>query len=396
VPVLLAVALLYPPEVAALVGLLGAIDRRELRAEIGFSRAVFNRVQIGLSLYLAGSVFRQVADGLEPWLIAILGTGAALAAQYVANVVLVSFHAGARLRLGVRDTASRLKVGGRGQFLAIYLGYGSLALVLARLFLDVGPWSVVSFLVPTLAARQLLVRGQELQDLTDRLRGRERLLEKLSDQILDERRDERLQVAGDLHDDTLQALTKIWLLAKVMQKQKEKVQSWSEDVNELVSISADSIESLRQIIRDLRESPLGGKGLLLTLQSLVRNARLDWGVRVYLELPDALDIPAPSQVIVYQIAREALINALKHAKASTIWMRLSVHSEQVILEVEDNGKGFEPESVDASAHFGLGLMEERVKKLRGQITILSRPDRGSLVRAAFPLVRPGDRIATEV
>ena len=338
-PILLAVALLYPPEVAALVAFFAAIDVREIRRQTVFLRALYNRVQIGFSVYLAGSAFRAVTNGnLDPWPTAIVGTAAAVAAEYLANVVLVSLHARERWRVDFRNALRKLKVGNMGQFLATHLGYGSLALVLAHMFRGIGAWSVATFLVPILVARQMLIRGQAIEVLAEELRNRDRLLKKVSDRILDERRDERLRVAGDLHDGMLQELTKIWLLSKLTQRKSEGASLTSENVRELATNLESCIELLRFVIRDLRESLLGRGGLLPTIDGLVRDARLDWRAKIDLQVPTTLEISTDTQIVVYQVAREALLNALKHGQASVIWVKLYIQSGKLILEVEDDGK----------------------------------------------------------
>jgi signal transduction histidine kinase len=384
-PILLALALLYPPEVAAVVALFACIDLREFKGQLDLARALYNRVQIGLSVYIAGAAFRSITQGqLDPWPIAIWGTGAAVAAEYLANVLLVSLHVRVRWRLDLQGAVRKLKVGGTWQFLATYLGYGTLALVLAHLFRGVGPWSVAMLVVPILVARQMLIRGQAIDALAEKLRKRDQLLKNLSDRILDERRDERLRVAGELHDETLQNLTQLWLLSSLL-KTRNAGSPQSDHLGELVAASEASIDSLRHIIRDLRESPLGRVGLIATVESLVSNARLDWRTKIELDAPATLELPADSQLVVYQVAREALMNALKHSQATLIKMKLYIESGQLMLNVEDNGVGFRPELVDSSVHFGLALMQERVHGFDGQVQIETSPKKGTRVTATFPL-----------
>jgi len=382
-PIMLAVAFLYSPAVGALVSVVGAADSRELTHQITFSRAIFNRGQISLSVMLAGWVFHTVAAGLEPWPLAILGTASALAVQYGVNVSLVFLFL--TCVSSAQASISRFSVGRPLHFLATYLGNGILALVLAQLFIRVGAWSVVAFLVPILVARQALVRGQRLQDLANRLQSRERLLERLVDRTIDERRDERLRIAGDLHDDVLQSLTRTWLLAKVLDKKSEKATGSTEEVKELVEGSESSIDSLRSVIHDLKESPLGRGGLVPTLRLLARDLQLDWRIRIRLVAPERVDLAPESQVIVYQVAREALMNALKHARASEIRVVVAQQTECVDLTVEDDGIGFTLDTADHNTHFGFGLMQARVGRVQGTLKIESHEGTGTRLQARLPL-----------
>jgi signal transduction histidine kinase len=385
-PLLLAMALLYPPEVAAFVAFLASCDVREISREIAFSRALFNRAQIAVSVYLAGAAFRSVTGGnLDPWPIAALGTGAAVAAEYLANIFLVSLHTRAMWRLDLRSALGRLKVGNASQFLATHLGYGALALVISHLFRDVGAWSVAAFLVPILVARQMLMRGQAINALTQKLRSRDRLLEKLSDRILDERRDERQRVAGDLHDDVLQALTKLYLSACILEKQQGSLGPATDDLKEVVRASETSIDSLRAFIRDLKESSTGWGGLIPTLHGLVRDLRLEWKTKIQLTLPNSLDLEPATQLVAYQFVREALTNSLKHSHASLITVSAQVEERELTVRVQDDGVGFVLETVDSSIHFGLGIMKERVQKSGGRANIQSAPNQGTTAQAWFPL-----------
>lgn len=382
-PLLLAVAILHSPEVAGTVAFLSALDSREIRSpKVGLSRALFNRSQIALSVLAAGHVFHVVSPGLQPLWKALLGVVFALAADYVVNVVLASLHMAARRGSAWSEVISQLTVGGTPQFLATYLGYGVLGIAIAFLSREVGPWSVSLFLIPALVARQALVREQRLAGLASELRNQERLVERALDRIVDERRDERLRIAGDLHDDVLQSLTHVWMTSRLLGNGADG--DHDAGLDDLTAYSDRSIQALREVIHDLRESPLGRGGLIPTLAGLVRDLRLDWQAEIRCRVPDRVDAQAHTQVLVYQVAREGLMNALKHAHASRIGITLTEDGGWLRLEIEDDGTGFDPAEVDRSAQFGLGLMEERVKRLRGQVSIDTGKGNGTRLVATFP------------
>jgi signal transduction histidine kinase len=383
-PLLLCVALLYPPDVAAFVALLGSLDVREIKGRVSVYRAFFNRAQVSLGVFGSGAVFHAFAPGLEPWTAAIIPTLSAVAVAHTANVLIVGIWVRLRQQISVGHAIRGLTVGRVDQFLGTYLSYCVLALVLARLYVDVGAWSVVAFLVPIAAAQQMLVRGLRLEALTERLRSRERLLERLFDRIVDERRDERLRVASDLHDDVLQNLTKTWIQGRSLQRHETSVGRPDLDVAELVRDANRAVVSLRRVISDLQKSPLGRGGLIPTLRSLAHDLQLDWRVPIHVEAPSQPEVAAETQVVAYQIAREAVLNALKHAGASEIYIRLSVSRDELAIEVSDDGKGFDRSKVDSDSHFGLGLMEERTRLLSGRLEVVSDPDAGTTVRASLP------------
>ncbi len=88
----------------------------------------------------------------------------------------------------------------------------------------------------------------------------------------------------------------------------------------------------------------------------------------------------------FRIAREALNNVIKHAQATRAWLRLESTPEQVILTIEDNGKGFDPQAVadDGQIHWGLTTMRERVNLLRGSFQVESAPGRGTKLVIVVP------------
>jgi signal transduction histidine kinase len=381
-PLILAVALLYPPAVAALVGLVATTDLRELRGQIEPSYALFNRLHTSITVYLASSTFHLIGGRLDLMPRAALGVLAALVVDYVANVSFVL--AGAVERGGgLRAAARSMRVRNPGVFFGTYLGYGLLALVLAYLFRTVGGWSVVTFLVPIVAAQQMLMRTQELEALAADLRRREQLMQNLLDRVIDERKDERLRIAGELHDTVLQSVTKLWMIADALGKDRAGSPRAPDDVEELVRLSDGAISELRRLLSEIRRSPLGRGGLVPTLDGLVRDLRLEWQIKIRMTASDGIDLPGKLQITAYQAAREGLMNALQHAEASTVWVDLRNLSDYLVIEVRDDGKGFDPNQ-SASLHFGLNILRERLEACKGQLVIDAQPGRGTTLRALIP------------
>ena len=96
-------------------------------------------------------------------------------------------------------------------------------------------------------------------------------------------------------------------------------------------------------------------------------------------------MPEAVEEELYRIAQEALNNALRHAAATSVTVRICVDSECVELEVADDGQGFAPETVGAKGGMGLTSMQERAEKLGGSLTICSAPGAGTRVKARVRL-----------
>jgi two-component system sensor histidine kinase DegS len=105
--------------------------------------------------------------------------------------------------------------------------------------------------------------------------------------------------------------------------------------------------------------------------------------QIQLEVEDVGGSPIV-QLLAYQILREALRNAIRHAHASLIQITLSRDGSDMRIRVEDNGQGFDPKSVDAEQHFGLLLVRERVELAGGVLTVQSRIGEGTCIIARLP------------
>jgi two-component system, NarL family, sensor histidine kinase DegS len=387
VPLLLAAAALYQPMVVAALALVAEVDVREVERRVSIPRAVYNRTQITISIFAASSVFHAVGGLDEDWPMALAAMGLAWGTFYVLNAAFVTAVASIRERTPLWSVLGSLALGQPAQYLLTYLGYGIFALVLARLFREVGPWAVVLFLVPLLVAHIALVRAETLQAVTKDLQERERLLERLSERMAEERRDERLRIASDLHDEVLQDVTRIWMQSRFASQQCLDDGPLAQDVRQLVSDSEGALASLRDVISDLKHSPLGTGGLLPTLEQLVRDLRLDWGKRIEFERPreEVTHLSPDLQLVAYQVVREGLVNALKHSDAKAITVGLAVQESGVEVSVRDNGIGFVPNEVDTSSHFGLGLIRERVRMVGGDLQIRSEVHLGSELSARLPM-----------
>jgi signal transduction histidine kinase len=382
-PLLVAVSVLYLPPVAALLALASSADVREFRGEVGVWHAIYNRCQVALAVFMASSGYHVFAQHLSEWPDAILGTAFATGIFVVANGLFVSTYVVSRDEGSFGHVLRRLHVGRPSEFLVTYFAYGILAYALSRLFLEIGVWSIPLFLAPIVVAYAALVRAERVKALAERLKKRERLLEMLTGRVEDERKDERLRIASGLHDDVLQSLIRISQLGSFLRGTAPTGSQADKDAAELATLAGATIDTLRAVVGDLQHSPIGRGGLLATLRTLVDDLQFQSRVSIDFESAADLSVPGGRQLILYQVARESLTNALRHAEPASVRVKLRSHSQRVILTVEDDGHGFDPSGVDESAHFGIGLMRERLRLAGGSLRISSRQG-GTRVEATIP------------
>lgn len=388
-PLLLMVAILYPPGVAGLIALLGASDPREFRRQVSFLRALFNRCQVALSVIAASAVFHSLAelsqDAMSPsWLLLVAASLAAIT-DYVVNSTLVTVFVSMRVDLPVREVMRELRVGKLSDFLVSYLALGVLGLALAVVYVEVGPWSVPAFLAPLLLARQVFFRSQALEEAHKELQEREQVLKTLSNAMAEERADERLQIAGYLHDDLAQVLFRLSIQVDVARKllEKDDIPAVREQLEKIRESKQATSDRIRALIRDLHRSPLGAKGLAEALESFTDEVGRDAEVTYHRDI-DEMPLPAPIALLIFHIAREGVMNSLKHAQATDFWISVHEDEDRIVLQLRDNGVGFDTEAPGPEGHFGMAMMRERAQVGGGTCDVQSAPGEGTTITVRFP------------
>ena len=386
-PLLMVVGMLYPPIAAGVVAFAGASDPRELRGEVDFLRAVFNRCQVALSVFAASFVFHALADinGSPAWLLVTAATLAALA-DYAVNSGMVTIFTSIRVHMHPGRVIRELRIGSLAEFLVSYLGLGLLGLTLAILFKEVGAWAFPAFLAPLLFARQMFFRSRALEEAHSELQEREQILKQLSNAIAEERHDEREQIANYLHDDLAQVLFRLSIQVDVARKQLEKgeVHDVGLSLEKIREAKQDTSDRIRALIRDLHRSPLGAKGLAEAIQSFTDEMGRDSGVIFHTDVAD-VRLPAPIALLLFHIAREGVMNALKHARATDMWITVTEDSESIEFELRDNGRGFDATAPGPEGHYGMAMMRGRARVGGGTFSVTSSAGEGTTITARFPI-----------
>lgn len=203
---------------------------------------------------------------------------------------------------------------------------------------------------------------------------------------------ERGAIAKELHDSLGGSLAAIkFSLEGRVEEMGEKPENGEMSLETIIDYIADLIKETKSISNRLRPQSLDELGLVSTIRAYLREfERFYPDIRIIrgLEINEA-DIPEEMKIVLYRVLQEALNNARKHSRASSIHIRLNKSDHTIQLEVEDDGCGFDAESVMANeSHFtgyGLRSMKERVEILSGSFDIRSAPGKGTCVRMSLPL-----------
>lgn len=197
---------------------------------------------------------------------------------------------------------------------------------------------------------------------------------------------ERQRLARELHDTVSQELYSISLGAQIALEilDSDAPQEAKESIEHVIRRAAAALLEMRALIFELIPEALEDDGLIVALTRHVEMLQTAHQLRIETFLGVEPAIPLLSKHVLYRVTQEALHNVIKHASASKIDLRLTLEKLALVLEVRDNGKGFDPAGYFPNS-FGLRSMRERVKSIQGTISIASTPGRGTLVSVRLPL-----------
>lgn len=189
--------------------------------------------------------------------------------------------------------------------------------------------------------------------------------------------EERQRLAQEMHDSVSQLLFAADLSLRVAQESEDSNQR-DRALAQGNTLVQDALAELRRIVELLRPADLSS-GLKAALTRLAQ--RTSGTLEVRLEADDVAISPAAAETL-YRVAQEALHNSLRHAGARSVQVLLKRTAEGTLLELSDDGEGFDPSRVQAG--LGLSSMEGRVRALGGQLELASAPGRGTRVRVRLP------------
>lgn len=189
--------------------------------------------------------------------------------------------------------------------------------------------------------------------------------------------DERRSLARELHDELGQYVTAIKTFAvAIANKTKEKAPEVESSAQTIVAAANHIYDGMHNIIRQLRPGSLDNLGLSATLQDAINNVQKQHAhIQISLSLSGNLENLGESlNINIYRIVQESINNAIKHAQASNIQVKLALTPSGALdLTIQDDGIGMDAQSVDQANHFGLLGMRERVQGFKGSFRVDSAP-----------------------
>jgi signal transduction histidine kinase len=158
------------------------------------------------------------------------------------------------------------------------------------------------------------------------------------------------------------------------------------ETEEMAALIDAMIDKIRTLAAELRPAVLDSLGLAAAVEWAVQQFARRTGIRCELDLPpEQLRIDADRSIDVFRILQEALANVARHAEASRVHVHLWATSDELVLEVQDNGRGIRPSEIESVASFGLLGMRERALFWGGTIGIRAAPEGGTCAVVCIPL-----------
>jgi signal transduction histidine kinase len=223
-------------------------------------------------------------------------------------------------------------------------------------------------------------RTRELDEKNEQLR-------RLALHLQEVREEERTGIARDIHDDLGQLLSAfkldlLWIEKRLSKEQKPL----SGKIEEMSGMIDDAIYSVQRITSELRPPLLDDLGITSVMQWHIEKFQKRSGIRCKLSFaPDEIILPEKISTAVFRIFQEALTNVARHADATKVYVSIKREKDQLLLSIDDNGRGITDRDISNPNSFGIIGMAERIHPWKGTLDIRCTGGKGTTVRATIPL-----------
>ncbi len=249
--------------------------------------------------------------------------------------------------------------------------------------------------------RREIVRRKAIEEALERNAHQQRVmleqsrnlhaqLRHLTHEILQAQEEERKRISRDLHDEITQTLVGINIHLEALSREvttnpvrlKDKIARTQRVVEK-------AVDSVHRFARELRPAMLDDLGLIPALQTFLKAFTQKTGIGVSLNASNEIEqVKGPKRTALYRVAQEALANVSRHSRATQAEVILQRVPGGVLMQIKDNGKSFDFESVRHDNHgkrLGLIGMQERIEMVGGKFSVVSAPGQGTTIQAQVPL-----------
>ena len=205
--------------------------------------------------------------------------------------------------------------------------------------------------------------------------------------IIEAQEEERKRVSREIHDGPAQMMANVLLRSELVERiyRENGIEDALKEIRDLRGMVKDSLSEVRRIIYDLRPMALDDLGLIPTLTKYLKNFQEHTGMEIsFRNLGKEERLPATLEIAIFRFVQEAVQNAFKHADPREVQVKTEIKATKITVIIKDNGKGFDQNEKKEGA-FGLLGMKERVNMLKGEMTIDSKVNKGTLIMLMVPI-----------
>jgi signal transduction histidine kinase len=222
--------------------------------------------------------------------------------------------------------------------------------------------------------------------LFDQVRMGNEQLHALSHRLMEVQEAERIHLSRELHDESGQALAALMVNLGLLERDAESPELIRSHTADLKRITSEVLGNLHALAVKLRPASLDHLGLVTALEQYIQEFNRQYHLDVQFETVgiDSSRLPGDIETALFRIVQESLTNVALHAQASQVDVLLNHRNGALVLSVEDNGIGFNPNQPMNEARLGLFGMRERVEMLAGKLIIESTPGKGTMISVEVP------------
>lgn len=207
--------------------------------------------------------------------------------------------------------------------------------------------------------------------------------------IMEAQEEERKRLAREIHDGPAQMMANVMIRSGLIEKTFEQFGKDAAflEIKDLKKMVRNALYEVRRIIYDLRPMALDDLGIVPTLKKYLQTTE-EYHSHfeiTFINLKDERRLPSKYEVVIFRLIQEAVQNAIKHSKGSTIQVKLLIDQDKLTATVKDNGCGFNVNQLK-DASLGLMGMKERIELLNGKLDINSQKDNGTILTFFFPII----------
>jgi signal transduction histidine kinase len=233
-------------------------------------------------------------------------------------------------------------------------------------------------------------------DVTERKLAEEEVLE-VNRRLIEAQEQERARIGRELHDDIGQRLAMLVIELQQLQEHPADLSEVRRRMGEVKKRTSDIADDIQFLSHELHSAKLQYLGIASAMRGFCQEFAKQQKVEIDFK---AHDLPSPLSpdisLCLFRVLQEALHNSAKHSGVRQFEVRLWATSDEIHLTVKDSGAGFDREAAKESRGLGLISMEERLKLVKGTLSINSQPKRGTTIDARVPLRSGGDSMRAAV